>query len=111
MVSEEPLPKEHDEEEYAGGKEIAPSTSFLTSVPDKKPKFIGLKNNIYDYQSKEEKLACRKGQIEEAILLRKRKFLQVSHKDWRDSTKGKIEDRNHTIDAYLHCAPADIPYM
>ena len=61
LVSEEPLPKEHDEEGYTGGKDIEPSKSFLTSVPEKKPKFIGLKNNIYEYQSNEDKIACRKG--------------------------------------------------
>ena len=114
LLSEEPLPKDLDEEQYEDwlkeNKEDGPK-SFLTSVPEKKPTFIGLKNNIYDFKSKEDKIACQKGQIEEAILLRKRKFLQVSHKNWRDSTKGTIEDKNHTMDAYLHVAPSDMPQL
>ena len=55
----------------------------MTSVPDHKPKFIGLKNNIFEFQSAKDKELCEKAKIEDRIFTQKSMFLKQSENLWR----------------------------
>jgi hypothetical protein len=77
----------------------------MTSVPGHKPKFIGLKNNIYDFRSAKDKNMCLKGKIENQIFNQKSMFSKQTEHLWRSNTKNRIDDKNHKADAYLQSDP------
>lgn len=79
--------------------------SFMTQLPEHNPKFLGLKNNIYDFKTTKEKNQCEKGKIEAKIFNQKSLFLKQTEHLWRSNTRDKIDDKNHKADAYLQSGP------
>ena len=83
-------------------EEIKTHSFPLTEIERQQPKCKGLLNNLYEFKSEKQKIACQKGQTEKLFYDIKDQFVLKNRDKFLKSTKDLINGRNQTFEETIN---------